>query len=96
LSRAEIAETVLVLLSVAALWPWAFLKYRAPWYTAVLVAVLLVMVLLCVRLVRRTSRAFREAERQMREEGASPGVLPWCMPPSAKSRGSGDDPAENN
>ena len=96
MSRADIAETVLLLLSVAALWPWAFLKYRAPWYTAVLVLVLLVMVLMCVRLVRRTSRAFREVERQMREEGDSQPLPLQFAPPSAGTRGSEDDPAENN
>jgi high-affinity Fe2+/Pb2+ permease len=62
MSRAEIAETAVIFLSLFAVMPRAFGYYR-PWYGVVLILVLLLMAAVAVRRIAHLSAFFRSHKR---------------------------------
>jgi len=96
MSRAEKIKAVVLILCVGALWP-SILGYRAPWYSALMVAVTVLLLVMLYFRVRQMKQAFGEAARRAEEPGEA---LPF-LPGSPVGDGDGDipapsDPAENN
>ncbi|UCC67479.1 MAG: hypothetical protein JSV79_10155 [Armatimonadota bacterium] len=76
--RAEIAESILIVVALASLWP-LLAGYRPPWYTLWLLLMLAAMAWVAVRRLRRVRAAAEEAKRK-RDEAERSGRPPWLQP----------------
>ena len=78
MSRGEIAESVLIIVVLLSLWPFAT-GYRALWYDVWLLTAVALMVWVAVRRFARIRHAAREAQRK-RDEAERSGRPPWITP----------------
>ncbi len=76
MSRVEVVEQVIMIVAIAALWPWVF-GYREPWYQwGLLSAIALAMVAILARKLRRMNEAFDDARKTLADQEPPPAPFP--------------------